>query len=254
MRVGWITGGGSGIGRALAAQLCRDGFRVAISGRRPDILLRAASEIEKEYGKGCILALPGDASQPDYVNGAFSTIRQSLGDVELLINGAGVNTFRSFQDTTIQEYVESFSVNCISAIVCAKAVLPTMLELRRGTIVNISSLAGKWASAKSSAYSVAKHALVGFTDSLRQELQPKGVHVMGVYPGYIRTPMIMDRIAPHSLLERLSATPESMAAAILKGIGRKKREVFYPWYVSALLQSHQWLPGPMESLLRVFKI
>ncbi len=253
-RVAWITGGGTGIGRALCVQLCRQGYSVLISGRRQEFLTQTARDIDEEQGAGRILALAGDVRNAEFVKHAAQIVGQRYGNIDLLINNAGVNTFHTLQDTPPDEFVESFTINCLSAILCTKAVLPDMLLRRSGTVVNVSSFAGKWASAKSSAYSVSKYALTGFTDSIRQELHGSGVHVMGVYPGFVRTPMLKDRMAPHSVLERISTSPESMAAAILRGMKRKTRDVYHPFYVPILLKCHDWLPGAMESLLRHFKV
>ena len=128
-----------------------------------------------------------------------------------------------------------------------------MRERQSGAIVNVSSVLGRWASPSSSAYSVTKFALAGFTDSLRQELVGTGIHVMGVYPGFIRTPMTLPFVSRESRRWRFGKSPESMAQAILTGLKWKKREVFYPWYVPLALHLHHGFPGTLEFLRTYFE-
>jgi short-subunit dehydrogenase len=243
----WVTGGGTGIGKALAGILSREGHRVAISGRRADVLQEAAKSIGGE-----VLPLPGDMGHQADVNRIAGEIRSRWGEVDWLINNAGMNTNHSFQQASPEEYTESFRINCLSAILCARAVLPAMLARRSGSIVNVSSVLGRWASPDSSAYSTSKYALAGFTEALRQELAAMGVHVMGVYPGYIRTAMTQPFVKPGSPRDWAGKSPESMAWQILKGIRRKSREVQYPWYVPPARHLYIWFPGVMEALRRRF--
>src|SRR5258708_11448827 len=229
----WITGGGTGIGRALAEALYREGHWVVISGRRKEVLTKTAQEItglpsphpsprgrgSESEGPGDLWSIPGDASDGTYVAEILRSVRERWGDIDLLINNAGENLYRSFQESAPEEFEQNFRVNCMSAIRCTQAVLPAMLARRAGTIVNVSSILGKWASPDSAAYSVSKYALTGFTDSLRQELTGTGVHVLGVYPGLILTPMTEPFLSPGSRRWRFGKSPESMAAAIFKSGG-----------------------------------
>lgn len=249
-RIAWITGGGTGIGRALAEQLYNEGYSVLVSGRRKEVLSTAVADIARTPGNGRIWGLDGDVSDPAYVKHAAEAAAQRWGQIGLLINNAGVNTYQSFQQADSGEYADVFSINCVSAILCAKAVLPGMLAKRDGAIVNVSSILGKWASGSLSSYSVSKYALAGFTDSLRQELHGTGIHVMGVYPGLIRTPMATAGILSDSPRMRMLCPPERMAAAILRGLVRRKREVLYPWYVPWILRVHSWFPAAMERVRR----
>jgi uncharacterized protein len=252
-RIAWVTGGGSGIGRALASALYNEGHWVVISGRRKEVLLQAAQEIRSGHTPGDIWALPGDVTDAAYVPDVQKAVRERWGDIDLLINNAGENPSHSFQEALPQEYEQNFRVNCMSAIHCTRAVLPAMLAQKRGTIVNVSSILGKWASPDSSAYSVSKYALAGFTDSLRQELAGSGVHVLGVYPGFIRTQMTLPFVSPGSLRSRMGKSPEAMAGAILKGIQKKKHAVLYPWYVPMVLHLYAWFPGLLERLRWIFR-
>ncbi len=247
MKVVWITGGGTGIGKALAELFYQEGYHVALSGRRADVLQKTAQEIGKAGGPGEIFAIPGDISSPAYVERAHLTITQLWGPVHILINNAAVNPHKKFLESTLEDYQKVLEINTLGSIYCAKLVAPEMIHYGSGAIINISSFLGKWSSAHSSAYCVSKFALAGFTDALRLELGPKGIHVMGVYPGFIRTPMT-ESFTTSAFKRWLAATPESMARAIRKGLSRRSRDVYYPGYVRALLLLHPWFPGPLERL------
>lgn len=128
-----------------------------------------------------------------------------------------------------------------------------MQAANRGAIVNISSVLGKWASANCPAYSVSKYAMTGFTDSLRQELARTSIHVMGVYPGFIRTAMTNPFVEPGTFRARLGKSPEAMARAIRRGLRQRKAEVRYPWYVPLALHLHDLFPGLLEAVRRRFR-
>jgi short-subunit dehydrogenase len=244
--VAWVTGGGTGIGKAVAQELQRDGWKVAITGRRPQVLEETAQAL------GDALAVPADVSQPSEVERAAATIRSRWGDIHLLVNNAGANPMHTFLQAAPDEYLLNFKSNCLSAIYCTKAVIPAMLASRSGHIVNVSSILGRWASPRSSAYSVSKYALAGLTDSLRQELAGTGIHVMGVYPGFIRTAMTEPFIKAGSPRAKMGKSPEAMAQAIVQGIRRNKREVLFPWYVPFLVRFYPWVAGPLERVRSFF--
>jgi hypothetical protein len=246
----WVTGGGTGIGRALAEALYREGHRVAISGRRESMLAEVVRSCSSLSGHGEIWPLAGDVGDAPTVARLANSLRERWGSVDLLINNAGFNINHSFSDSTPEEFIDLFRINCLSAVLCARAVLPGMLAQKRGTIVNVSSIFGRWASAKSAAYSVSKYALAGFNDALRQELAGTGIHVMGVYPGFINTAMTASAGESESWRRWLGRSPEAMAEAILRGVRRHAREVSYPWYVAWGLRFHRWFPETAESLRR----
>ncbi|HVO32336.1 MAG TPA: SDR family oxidoreductase [Elusimicrobiota bacterium] len=247
MSVCWITGGGTGIGRALAEALCRRGDRVILSGRRSDVLESARRQIA-ESTPAPVLAIPGDVSRPEYIQRVVATAEGQWGPINLLINNAGVNYTHSFSEAALAEFRESFEINCLAAVACIQAVLPAMRARRSGAIVNISSVYGKWASARSASYSVAKYAMAGLTDALRQDLQGSGVHVLGVYPGFIRTPMTEPFVVKGSLRDRMGRSPEAMARVILQAIDRGAGELHFPWYVPWVLRLHRWFPSWSDRL------
>jgi len=242
MKVAWVTGGGTGIGRALAEALYREGYWVAISGRRREMLEDTARKISAITGRGEIHVLQADITDSNQVKSAIEALARPSGKLHLLINNAGDNPHHSFQETSLEEFKESFNINCLSAVRIVKEVLPLMWHGEGATIVNVSSILGKWASAGSPAYSVSKYAMTGFTDMLRPWLVGTGIHVMGVYPGFIQTAMTAPFVQPGSIKAHFAASPESMARAILKGVRRQSAEVHYPWYVPWLLRFHRAMP------------
>lgn len=242
MTVAWITGGGTGIGRALAARLNADGAQVVITGRRKEVLEKAAGQIRASEGSGQIEAIAGDASDPAHVADIVTRTTAQWGPINLLINNAGANIDFGKSAASFEDYRKSFEVNCLTAIRATDAVLPAMRAAHQGTIVNISSIYGRWASSRSTSYSVGKYALAGYTDALRQSLSGTGVHVLGVYPGFIKTDMTLPFVEPGSLKSRLGKSPDQMAGAILRALRRKEAELYYPWYVSWALRLHRWMP------------
>jgi short-subunit dehydrogenase len=253
MTIAWVTGGGTGIGRALAKRLYRDGASVVISGRRKEVLDQAVAAISMEPSSGHILAIAGDASDPAHVTDVVAQIVNRWGPVNLLINNAGVNFHHSLSETTSEEYQRSFEINCLAAIRTTSAVLPAMRKVGAGAIVNISSIYGQWASARSASYSVGKYALAGYTDALRQSLIGTGVHAMGVFPGFIQTDMTMPFVQPGSFKLRFGKTPDQMAEAIFLALDRKKPNLYFPWYVSWALRLHRWMPRISDRVLERVK-
>jgi 3-oxoacyl-[acyl-carrier protein] reductase len=253
MTIAWITGGGTGIGRALADRLLREGSKVIISGRRRDILDQAVKDLSSLPGGGEVLAIAGDASDPAHSMDVISQAKVRWGDITLLVNNAGSNSTHELLETTFEEYLKSFKINCLSSINCTQSVLPLMVKAGRGTIVNISSIYGKWASSSSASYSVGKYAVAGYTDALRQALVGTPVHILGVYPGFIQTDMTMPFVVPGSMKSRMGKTPDQIARVILNALKRKKSELYYPWYVPWVLRLHRWFPQTSDRLARRIK-
>jgi short-subunit dehydrogenase len=244
--IAWVTGGGTGIGRALAYRLSQEGSNVVITGRRPEMLDETVRLIRARSVSGQVMAIAGDAFDPVHVETVVSQVAQKWGPVDLLINNAGVNLDSGEPEATFERYQKSLEMNCLSAVRATEAVLPAMRKSGSGAIVNISSVYGKWSSGSSPSYSVSKYALAGYTDALRQRLLGTGVHVMGVYPGFIKTAMTLPFVQPGSVKAFSGKTPDQMAAALLYALRRKKRDLFYPWYVSWVLRFQRWMPSMMD--------
>jgi len=250
MQTVWITGGGTGIGRALAQRCYERGDRVVISGRRAEVLAEAARAITGAGPSPRFFTFAGDASDPAHVDHVVSALAGHGLFVDLLINNAGQNSHQLFDEADPSEFVRAFEANCLSAIRCVKAVLPAMRQRRAGAVVLISSVYGQWASSGSATYSVSKYAVTGTIDLLRQELVGSGVQVLGVYPGFIQTAMTKPFVKPGSFKARFGKTPFDMADAILSALRRGKTELYYPFYVPWLIRLHRWLPLTADRLSR----
>jgi len=187
-KVAVVTGGGRGIGRAIAQTLGKAGAAVAV-------LARTAGEIAEtvrlvESGGGRARGLTADITDLTAVQEAMRTAEESFGPVDLLVNNAGaVKPFGPFWENDPEEWWRSLEVNLRGAMLCSRAVLPGMVSRKRGWIVNVSSGAGTMASPYYSSYVTSKTALVRFSECLALECKPHGIAVFAISPGTVRTRM-----------------------------------------------------------------
>ena len=170
-----VTGGGSGIGAAIARRLRADGLHVATIDLR---------ESDEQF------AYTADVTNPAQVQEALTAIRSELGPVTVLVNSAGMEGFKRFTDLTFDRWQQVVDVNLNGVFHCIKAVLPDMIDAGWGRIVNISSSSTHSGQPYMSHYVAAKSAVNGLTKSLALELGPAGITVNAVPPGFIDTPML----------------------------------------------------------------
>ena len=226
----WITGASSGIGEALAHAFHHAGARLILSARRADELSRVQS---KCGGQAQTRILPLDVTNSGELPGKARTALEIFGGIDVLVNNAGVTQRSLVKDTGLDVYRKLMEVNFFGAVALTKAVLPAMIEARRGHIVVISSLVGKFGTPLRSGYAAAKHALHGFFDSLRAEVGRYGIKVMLVCPGYIRTDISLHALRGdgglHGKMDSGQAggmPVEKCAAQILKAMARGKEEIY----------------------------
>ena len=191
-----VTGAGSGVGQATALALAKDGWRVAIIGRRETNLKETAALAGAEAKR--FLILPCDISDPAAVDKMASKVRAEIGDIEVLVNAAGTNTpERSLKELSLDKYRELVETNLTGAYLCVQAFLPRMRERRSGTIINVVSEAGKQANAKAGvAYVISKFGMAGLTQSINAEERTNGIRACSIFPGDIDTPLLDKRPAP----------------------------------------------------------
>jgi NAD(P)-dependent dehydrogenase (short-subunit alcohol dehydrogenase family) len=183
-----VTGGGRGIGRAIALKLAAAGARIAVLARSVSELSETVSAIQQ--AGGVAQAAPADVSSPEAVRKAFHGIEQSLGPVDLLINNAAaIKPFGPFWETDVEEWWRTMEVNVRGPLLCSQCVLPGMVARRRGRIINIVSGAGAVSTPYYTAYVTSKAALIRFTECVALEARPHGVTLFSVSPGTVRTAM-----------------------------------------------------------------
>lgn len=186
-----VTGGGRGIGRAIALQLASEGARVAVTGRTIEQL----ESVAKEVNGIAIRADLGDRASTDV---AIKTIEERLGRVDILVNNAGIADAAPVKRTTDEMWDRILEVNVTSAFRLIRALLPGMTASGWGRIINIASNAGLTGYAYTAAYCASKHAMVGLTRALAVDVASKGVTVNALCPGWVETDMAraaVDRIA-----------------------------------------------------------
>ncbi len=186
-RVAIVTGGGRGIGRAVALALAQEGAAVAVAARSQDELAETARLVRE--GGGRAIAVPTDIRRREHVQALVATTVAELGPVDILVNNAGVARFAPVAEATEEDWRMMFEVNLLGALLCTQAVLPSMVERRRGWIINISSSAGIKGYVNQSGYCASKHGLLGFSKVLALETQPYGIRVHAICPGAVDTRM-----------------------------------------------------------------
>lgn len=190
-----ITGGGSGVGRALTLKLVQQGWRVAIIGRRLETLKETISLAGENASN--IVPHVCDIGDSEAVAAMGKRVLAEFGSVEVLVNAAGTNApRRSLQELSLEDYHAIIATNFHGAFYCVQAFLPTMRARSSGTIINIVSDAGKQASPKAGpSYVMSKFGLAGLTQSINAEERVNGIRACAIFPGDIDTPLLDKRPA-----------------------------------------------------------
>jgi meso-butanediol dehydrogenase/(S,S)-butanediol dehydrogenase/diacetyl reductase len=191
VKVALVTGGGSGIGAAVARRLAGDGYRVCVSGRRPEPLAQVAAEIDG-------VALPADTSDEADVARLVAVASERLGPLSALVCNAGASAGGTVLEQTLERWERVLATNLTGVFLVCRAALPQLVETG-GAIVTVSSLSGLRAAPASAAYAASKAGLVMLTKCMALDHGPQGVRANCVCPGWIRTPMAdgsMDGLGP----------------------------------------------------------
>lgn len=185
-----VTGGGRGIGRAIAFQFAREGARVGVAARTFEQVNQVASEIKSETSIDAI-PLVCDVSNAANVSEMFDNFRNKLGrGPDILVNNAGIAESATLDKTTDELWHRHLAINLSGTFYCTRAALPSMLNNGWGRVINIASIAGKTGAPYISAYAASKHGVMGLTRSLATEVGAKGITVNAICPGYVDTEMV----------------------------------------------------------------
>jgi NAD(P)-dependent dehydrogenase (short-subunit alcohol dehydrogenase family) len=201
-KVAWVTGAGSGIGRAGALALARDGATVVLSGRRRDALERTAAMIDAAGGSAVIET--ADVTRGNDVTRVAGAIESRFGRIDVLVNNAGINILdRSWGKLTASGAEDVLRGNLLSAFQCTSAVLPMMRARKDGVLIHVASFAGRFVSVLAGpAYSAAKHGVVAMSHSINMEEGVNGIRSTVLCPGEVATEILDKRPVPVSAEDR----------------------------------------------------
>ena len=217
-KVAVVTGGGTGIGRAMCLQFAREGAQVVVASIVADQAEAVASEVRAVGGNA--ISLTVDVTDVEAVDAMASTVIDQFGKVDVLVTSAGIMGARTFlSQTSVEEWRKTIEVNLNGTFYCVKAFLPHMLARDVGRIITISSISGKQPAALNSDYAASKHGVIGLTKALALELgmlKKNGITANSICPGSVDTPMIdaiTDQFQPASKLSREDFRQKAIASA-----------------------------------------
>ena len=231
-----ITGASSGIGRGLAVELARRGAAVGLLARRAELLHEVVEEIEAAGGRAVALAF--DVTDASAVRNAVDQLSAAFGPIDVLIANAGVASADQAEDLKAEQIAGLINVNVIGVVNSVTAVLGGMVERGRGQLVAISSLAAYRGLPKSAAYCASKAAVSAFFESLRLDLESKGIAVTIIHPGFIKTALTAGRKAQMPYLMELDYAVGKMVQAIEK----QKKSYAFPWQLATIVRAGMVTP------------
>lgn len=242
-----VTGGSSGIGRALVGRLVERGSRVSVLALDDADL--AATREQRSSSSDEVTTLPVDVSEASQVRAAVAEAVQIQGPCDLLVTSAGISRPGHFLELTDEHFERQMAVNYFGTLHAIRAVAPSMVERGNGSIVAVSSAAGLLGVFGYSAYGATKYAVRGLCDVLRTELKPKGIYVGCVFPTDVDTPQFAgerpflpdEALSISGSVKPISA--DEVAMAILKGIDRRRANIFTDPTTATLDRLVRMAPG-----------
>ena len=229
-----VTGASSGIGEATARQFGREGAKVVLAARRVDRLEMLANEIESMNHDAVTLVVKADITKLDEIQKLIDAVVEKFGRVDVLVNNAGFGRLDWLEKLDpVKDIQAQFDVNVMGVIQTTRQVLPLMMEQRFGHIINMCSMAGLVGTPTYTIYSATKHAVHGFSESLRREVKPWGIDVSMIYPGGVKT-----EFQSHAGIKRktgattpksLSLTAEEVGREVVQLTKRPRAMRVIPW-------------------------
>ena len=225
-----VTGASSGIGRALARELARQGARVVITARRKERLDELAEQLRADGGE--VETVVGDITDPDVRRQTLEAVDR-FGGLDILINNAGVGTMGRFEESDPERVRRIMEVNFFSLVEMTRLALPLLKKSSRPSIVNISSILGRRGAPHNTEYCASKFAVHGFSESLRAELDRHGIQVLVVSPGTTETEFfdqVLEKTSEPLWPEHKPVSAEEVARQTLRAIRRGRHEIVpYRW-------------------------
>jgi len=246
-----ITGGTSGIGKALTIAFLREGAKVAVCGRKPETL----QTLEKELASGNLYTYAADVSKEEDCKNFVEQVIARLGKIDILINNAGISMRALFRDVDLNVLKQVMDINFWGTVYCTKYALPSILA-NKGTVVGVSSIAGYRGLPGRTGYSSSKFAMQGFLESLRTENLHTGINVMWVCPGFtssnIRNTALNEEgrsQAETPLDEAKLMSAEAVADAVLKAVAKRKRTLVLTGQGKLTVLLSKLFPGLLDGIV-----
>jgi short-subunit dehydrogenase len=248
-----ITGGSSGIGKALAVKFAQMGFNVVITGRDPSRLNNTSDQIQ-QTGAGC-LSLVSDVSKWTDCEAVVAETLRRFGSIDVLINNAGISMRGILEETDISVIEQLMAINFWGTVYMTKLSLPHLLK-SKGSVVGISSIAGKVGLPGRCAYSASKYAMEGFLSSVRTENIRKGLHVLVACPGFTASSIRKSSLGPNGKPQGESPrdesgmmTAEAVADHIYQAVVNRKRDLVLTANGKLTVFLNKWFPSLTDKLV-----
>ncbi len=213
-RTAFITGASRGIGFAIAKRFAEEGANLLICARNEGRLEEAAKELRKSKVRVKTWAI--DVAEQGAVREMVRQALNEFGHIDILVNNAGGHKPSRFVDYTPEDFDRIIKVNLYGVFFVTQAVLPSMMDRKKGNIINIASTAGKWGSLNQCAYNVSKHGVVGMTRCLGLEMAPYNINVNAICPALVETDLVAASTITRAKMQNIS--PEELAKTRLKGM------------------------------------
>src|SRR5260221_11990720 len=236
LRTAFVTGASSGIGYELSKRLAKEGIEVAVAARREEELRRLEREIVEAGGKARVYPL--DVADPDATTRTLERADEEMGGIDLVVANAGIGNHRWSGKLSYKDCAPIIAVNIQGAVATLTALLPRMVERKRGHLVGVSSLAQYRGMPYGATYSASKAFLSHFLEGIRVDLRATGVAITDVRPGFVRTPMTAPSPFPMPFMMDVDRAVE----AIVAGIRGRAPIVAFPWQLATIMRAGTLMP------------